>query len=807
MLGLALLAQLAASASLPVLSFPEAGLDDSAAYQGYVTRIFKDAAGNTLQAYLDQRQHRVVHIWADGENESIGFTVRGPNGAQAPLRWGSDGAVVGRRGRTRSLSYPLVAAARRVDIGWFLLGSMRVERDFQYWGWHRAPFDSAEFMLTEMRSLLNALEQLPPAVQRQHLALLRVTSAAALRARLTPSLRMQATPGRTAVTVVQPSLDGRDTLTLELSVDPRRVSLERDGARSTLTLRAKVGDDVPFSVRITTTGVALTRLPREAIFTTEFLDYLAKATADSRDVRGRWLERNVRGVELLASREKLMAGLPTYGTYFGRDMLVATLMMRPIWRPEMSEFAIASVLRKLSPTGEVSHEEALGGQADREAAAEYAALVAGWQRASSARDGAADSLLARATAVLRNHRRVRENYHMIDDEFQLPVVTARWLADDRVSPAHQRAFLLDRTDGPGTRLSRLLRELTLVCRMTSAYAAQPVATNLVSFPQAEDGRWGSASWRDSGAGYAGGRYAMDVNAIWAPHALEAIAIILERLPRLGFSLDSLARDPATIAVGSTLGTYLQDPARLRAAIATWQGAAQHFVVRLGPDEVRRSVDARLSLMSPEAHRYWAQRLAESASSSDSLVFDALALNADGTPIRVVNTDPATGLFLGAHEGTSGGWSDAVERDAVRDASLFVREYPVGLLLPGVGPVVANDAYAPADVARAFERDAYHGPKVAWGREVNLFLLGAAQHVLAAEGGAPDEARQAVSRDLRSAITRVRREVEASGFRSELWSYDWRDGRPVPVRYGSGGDVQLWSTTDLVVQYMLSKLGR
>ena len=43
-------------------------------------------------------------------------------------------------------------------------------------------------------------------------------------------------------------------------------------------------------------------------------------------------------------------------------------------------------------------------------------------------------------------------------------------------------------------------------------------------------------------------------------------------------------------------------------------------------------------------------------------------------------------------------------------------------------------------------------------------------------------------------------VDASGFHSELWSYQLRGGRIVPVRYGSGSDVQLWSTTDLAVSF-------
>ena len=70
---------------------------------------------------------------------------------------------------------------------------------------------------------------------------------------------------------------------------------------------------------------------------------------DSTSAAARRLEREVRSVELLSSEEKLMAGLPNFATYFGRDMMMTALMMRPIWRPAMSEHVIASVLRKLSP--------------------------------------------------------------------------------------------------------------------------------------------------------------------------------------------------------------------------------------------------------------------------------------------------------------------------------------------------------------------------------------------------------------------------------------------------------------------------
>src|SRR3979411_633974 len=42
----------------PVLAFPEAGLDDPAAYQGYQTRFFRAAKGNVVQIYLDARTRR-----------------------------------------------------------------------------------------------------------------------------------------------------------------------------------------------------------------------------------------------------------------------------------------------------------------------------------------------------------------------------------------------------------------------------------------------------------------------------------------------------------------------------------------------------------------------------------------------------------------------------------------------------------------------------------------------------------------------------------------------------------------------------
>ncbi|MEP6990024.1 MAG: hypothetical protein ABJA80_03770, partial [bacterium] len=725
-----------------------------------------------------------------------------------------DGARIGRAGPARWLEHALIAHDARIDLGWFLLGSMRVERDLQYAARQNTAFADAPFALPEIGRLLDALHALPPAERAAHLALLNAPTEAVLRARLRPRIASHGNGARWVTSVTQPALDGRDTLVMEFMTDTVLVTASVQG--DSVTLRARSGNQVPFSVRITTHGKALTPLGRQEIFNAPFLAFLASSQASARDPRfpayreGRRLERQVRGLELLASREKLMAGLPTYATYFGRDMLMTALMMRPVWRDDMSEFVVASVLRKLSPTGQVSHEEALGGQAVREAASEYSALVSEALRArATSRRGAPDSLLTRARQILRDLRRVRENYHMIDAEFQFPIVAARWLTDSAVPAARKRAFLLDRSDSGEPRVTRLLRELALVARETAPYAAQPVPANLISFAPRDSGRWASQSWRDSNVGYAGGRYAMDVNAIWAPHALESVGRILGALRTIGISVDSIARVRPELADGTALGRYARDSAALVRAVQTWRTAERHFVVRLAPVQVRADVSARIAAM-PEAERqHWNDVVERTKADADSLSFLALSLDGNGRPIAVANSDPATRLFLGDDEGMHHA-PDAGARAAVlRDVRLFARPYPVGLLVSGVGPVVANDAYGPPSTWRDFDRDRYHGPRVVWGRENNLFLIGTMSRITDAmsTGARRDAATDAYVRELRGALDQVSAAVAASGFHSELWSHELRDGAVVPVRYGTGSDVQLWSTTDLAVQFARYRLGR
>ena len=790
----------------PVLFFPEPGMDDTSAYQGYATRFYRDSKSNTVQIYLDRRSGREVLLWADALDESAAFTARGARGRPVSLEWDSDAATVSDSAGTRTITYRLEAAAPSVTLGWFLLGTMRIERDFQYARGHLRPFSAPPYIVAPESLLVANITRLPAAEQRAQLSLLRASSVAELRSRLTPTFTAKSSPSSWMIRIARPALDGKSHLSLELIGNPRDASARVLGR--TVSIRARTGRVVHLTIRVTTDGTALTPLARNEIFSSGFLSFLeATKSSDSTD-RGRRLEREVRSVELLSSNEKLMAGLPNYATYFGRDGMMTALMMRSIWTPVMSERVIASVLAKLAPTGDVSHEEALGEQSIREHADEYNARIKDYFSRLRGGDRArADSELAAAREILRDLRHTRENYHMMDDEFQLPVLEALYLADSAVPAERKRAFLRAHASNGEGHLTLMLREMALVAKETQAFAQNPIATNLVSFVRRDSTHWQSASWRDSDVGYANGRFAMDINAIWAPRALQAISSTLASLRALGYSgqaLDSVTPEVAR----SPLGTWLSDSTPLLHAIETWQRARTLFVVALGSREVEQRIRAKLASLPAPERDFWEQLLTQQHVNEDSVVFLALSLDAAGAPIPVVNTDPATDLFLRSHAARDAN-SQRTSGEVLQEIEPFVRYYPVGLFVDTLGPVVANDAYAPPFVWRMFEKDLYHSPRVVWGREVNLFLLGTANQISAAldsTGRVADPALESYVRSLRSSLTRVLSAVNASHLQhNEVWSYRISNGRLLPTRYGTSSDVQLWSTTDLAVQYALSRL--
>ena len=694
----------------PVLQFPTPGLDDSAAYEGYSARLYRDSRRNSVEIYIDGRTGRVVHLWADSLNESIGFTVRDSGGqggqeTKAAVAFGAGqarvGATSGPRGR-RWLRYTLtVPGGRSTQIGHILLGSMRIERDFGYAGRVRDSINAQPFVPQEFTALARRLGGAYPS-------------------RLVPLLSLTHTGPRWRAQAYQPSLDARNRMWLTISGEVTRSRAQLSGR--VLTIRAAGAEPVELLVEIATDGPALDPLDRKQIFNAAFRHF-----ADS--AKSLRVEREIRGFELLSSRQKLMAGLPTYATYFGRDMLMTALLMEPVWADTMPEFVMGAAFAKLGPAGDVSHEEALGGQAIRENAAEF--------------------LKTGNRALLQNLQATRENYWMIDDDFQLPVVAGHYFAAAAVPVARKRAFV--RRWGVALR-----KNLAYVAAQAAPYAREQLATNLVSFRRDGDGWWHPGSWRDSRVGYAGGRFAFDVNVVWVPAALRAIGVI----------------DSALLAIGEP---GIDNAAAIRRAAEAWRGTARHFMVALAPEEVAARVGAKIGSLVPDEANYWSAVVAQSGVPGDTLRFPAVSLDSAGHPIPVMSTDPGMWLLL-------------ERQDSAQEAELlrpFLLPYPVGLFIDGVGLAVANDAYATPKVWDMFAHDLYHSPRVVWGREVNVLLAALA------------------TRNRPGAVDSVRSAVARSGLQyAELWSYRFEGGGLRAVRYGSSSDVQLWTLTDLAVQYLL-----
>ena len=295
--------------------------------------------------------------------------------------------------------------------------------------------------------------------------------------------------------------------------------------------------------------------------------------------------------------------------------------------------------------------------------------------------------------MLDRPAKVRENYHMLDDEFQLPILEARYLADsDGPGRPEARRSCSKRRARRRRRGSRcMFRELALVAAETRPYARDPTPTNLVSFVKRDSTHWRSASWRDSDAGYANGRFAMDINAIWAPQGARGHRDILARAPRASASAarrsDSLAPESRAGPLGELPGRSDHPPPGDR-----------HLEGRPPPFRGRRSAPrgdrsgasaAKLAWLPASERAYWRKAMTEQGELGDSLTFLALSLDSAGAPIPVVNTDPATELFLGRAR------HRPADRCRCWPSEPFLAPIPSACSSGGSGRVVANDAYADA----------------------------------------------------------------------------------------------------------------
>ena len=522
----------------------------------------------------------------------------------------------------------------------------------------------------------------------------------------------------TTLTWARDRLDG--AAGYRLRVEVTHGSLEGD--------HIKAGRDGRIELRIT----ALSGEPPLAALTgPELLNSRARADPMARNT-----------LTFLSYREKFLAGSWRFNTYFGRDTLMSVELLMPALTLEAVEAALSSVLARLSPLGEVAHEEDVG---------EFAILD--HLRADGSRS---------ATPLF--------NYNMIDGSFMLAPVVRAWLVDDPRGRARATAFLA-RQDGRDDDSQRtagadLVANLRFVVQSALAFGEDPRASHLIGLKQGLE----AGEWRDSRDGLGGGRFPYDVNAVLVPAALEAAA---------------------TLYAEGLLNPYLTGEPDRRlferaAALAkVWYARAHQLFEVIEPsDTARAAVKAYAAQLGIPAEP------AAAAIGTTPVRFHALALNNDGTPVRVVQSDEGFALLFTRPR------PQEIETDLVA----IMRPFPAGLLTDA-GMLVANPVFASEEVRARFTNRAYHGTVIwSWQQAMLAEALG----------------RQLRRRDLTYTARKELRDAQRQLWRvidagrtmrnSELWSWSYGSGQFHIAPFGANsGDAdesnaaQLWSTVYLAMR--------
>jgi hypothetical protein len=535
------------------------------------------------------------------------------------------------------------------------------------------------------------------------------------------------------------------TVPPEISVAPtiagRTVSWARerlDGAAGyRLTLEVTHGELENGRIRAAADGrigVRVTGLtgepPLTPLFGAELLSDAAGADPAARNT-----------LTFLAFREKLLAGSWRFDTYFGRDTLISLRLLMPALSATAIEDALGSVLARLSPQGEVAHEEDIGEQA-----------VLDHMKADGSRS---------AAPVY--------DYKMIDGDYLLAPVASAWLLHDARGRSRAAAFLAAAgsriSAGRPTQGAALVQNLRLVLSSAAAFARDPSPSNLITLKRG----YSVGEWRDSEHGLGGGRYPYDVNAVLVPAALTAAAELY------GSGL---------------LAPYvkLHDHAlfaRAAALAELWRARAPPLF-----DVTLANPAAAAAVFSYATAEKIAALPAIAALGADELRFHALALDAAGTPIPVLHSDEGFALLF----------SDLDAASVDRVVTTLMRPFPAGLMTE-VGLLVANPAFAAPALQEQLNRNAYHGT-VVWSWQQALFAAGLARQLERTD--LPASLRAHLAEAQRTLWTAINATRSISNSELWSWSFGERHYH-VAAFGAAAADAdesnaaQLWSTVYLAVR--------
>jgi hypothetical protein len=366
-------------------------------------------------------------------------------------------------------------------------------------------------------------------------------------------------------------------------------------------------------------------------------------------------------LNFLSYQEKFTAGSWRFNTYFGRDTLMSVRLLMPVLTPQAIQAGLGAVLTRLSPQGEVAHEEDIG---------EFAIL-----------DHLASGVKSDAPTF---------NYNMIDGSFMLAPVAAEWLLNDERGRSLSKEFLahMDSRYGAPRRTfgADLVSNLVFVLQAAAKFADDPRAQNLIALKPG----FSAGQWRDSNDGLGGGRLPYDVNAVFVPAAIEAAqrffaSGLLD--PYLGTA------DRGIFSRAESMARIWRDKAGSLFDVTVPSATAREDITRYAA-ELNISGDAALRAVGHSPVR-----------------FHALSLSADAKSVPIVHSDEGFELLFGNP-------SAAALRRAM---TAIMRPFPAGLLTD-VGIVVANPVYATPAITAQLTRSAYHGT-VIWSWQQAVLAAG------------------------------------------------------------------------------------
>ncbi|KAF1971314.1 hypothetical protein BU23DRAFT_556112 [Bimuria novae-zelandiae CBS 107.79] len=455
-----------------------------------------------------------------------------------------------------------------------------------------------------------------------------------------------------------------------------------------------------------------------------------------------------KSLSFLSYSNKLLAGSWRFLTYFGRDSMLSALLMEPVLSQGEGgaiEAVIGAVLERINKTdGTVCHEENLG---------DYATFLARQEGISSTAPSC--------------------DYKMIDTDFFLPILMKDYFVDSNTGKGRAAQFLNKKAtfldENAGIAYSTLAqRTAEKIMIITAPFASEQVASNLLRIRDDQS----VGEWRDSNSGLGGGRIPYDVNTALAPAGLRAIA----SLTKAGFFPDH--SDWA-----ETADMYAQ----------TWEDETLQFF--------------QVSVPRSEAQQHVQQYVSDAALAGPSnvdqiestMTFYGVSLDANGEPVRIMNTDDCFRLFL---LNTTN--QEQLSAFLAQTADHILRDFPVGLHTD-VGLFVANPAYTGnKSLSNQFKNSDYHGT-VVWSWQLAMMAAGLARQLARCRAyGAPDFCKQDVYSKVQEAYGKLWGTINANRAQlsGEVWSWRYDNGyQPVPLSAFSTTEsdiIQLWSLTFLAI---------